>query len=162
MSMRSILLGLDAAGVRHVVVGAVAAVAHGSAYVTLDLDLCVDPTPANRDRLVQLLRRWNAYPRGVEPGLPFVLNARALGDVPVLTLSTDEGELDVTERIPGVGGYKAVLAASGPVAVFGVDIRVLSLDALIAAKRATGRLQDRAALIELEALREERKRRGLP
>jgi hypothetical protein len=39
-----------------------------------------------------------------------------------------------------------------------MSARVLELDALIAAKRAAGRRRDQEALLELEALREERRR----
>jgi hypothetical protein len=51
-----------------------------------------------------------------------------------------------------------VLAASEPATLFGLPTRILTLDALIAAKRATGRRKDQEALLELEALREMRRR----
>jgi hypothetical protein len=60
-----------------------------------------------------------------------------------------------------VGEYPAVRAASVQADLAGVRANVLTLDALISAKRATGRRKDREALLELEALREERRRRGM-
>jgi predicted nucleotidyltransferase len=74
---------------------------------------------------------------------------------------TDLGDLDVMDRVTGVGAYPAVRAASVEVDLTGVRARVLTLDALIAAKRAAGRRKDRLDLLELEALREERHRRGM-
>jgi len=65
------------------------------------------------------------------------------------------------DRVAGVGEYAAVRAASVEVDMAGVPARVLALDALIAAKRATRRRKDQEALLELEALREERRRRGM-
>jgi len=161
VSLTGILRGLNAAGVRYVVVGGVAATAHGSSRVTNDVDICYDPTPDNRERLATVLAGWHAYLRGVEPGLPFVMDARMLRDVPVLTLVTDEGDLDVLDRIAGVGEYAVLDRRSEPTVVEEEPTRVLGLDALIAAKRATRRRKDQEALLELEALREERRRRGL-
>lgn len=159
MSLAGTLTGLNRAGVRYVVIGGVAAAAHGSARLTADMDICYDPAPANRARLGALLAGWHAYLRGVEPGLPFTMDARTLNDAPVLTLLTDEGPLDVMDQVAGVGNYEAVRKASEPIEVLGVRARVLSLDGLIAAKRATGRQKDQEALLELEALRETRRRR---
>jgi hypothetical protein len=46
------------------------------------------------------------------------------------------------------------LAASEPVELFGLSFDVLTLEALIASKRAAGRPKDLLVLPELEALRE--------
>ena len=161
MSLTGILRGLNAANVRYVVIGGVAATAHGSARVTFDVDVCYDPSPENRTRLAGVLAGWHAYLRGVEPGLPFTMDARMLRDVPVLTLATDEGDLDVMDRVAGIGEFDRVAASGESVTVLGVTTRIISLDALIASKRAAGRRKDLEALLELEALREERKKRGL-
>lgn len=144
--------GLARAGVRCVVIGGVAGTAHGSRRVTDDLDICYDPEPDNRARLAELLAAWHAYPRGVEAGLPFVMDALTLERAPILTLTTDEGHLDCFDQVQGVGAYAAVAAASEPVTVGAVGFRVLALPALIKAKRAAGRPKDREGLLELEAL----------
>jgi len=161
MNLRGLLSGLNEAGVRHVVVGGVAANAHGSARITFDLDVCYDPARDNVERLAPLLSRWHAYLRGVEPGLPWTPDARAIITSPVLTLVTDEGDLDVMDRVAGVGEFPAVLNASVEVVVDSIPTRVLTLAALIAAKRAAGRRKDREALLELEALQVFRQRHGL-
>jgi hypothetical protein len=54
----------------------------------------------------------------------------------------------------GIGDYADVLAASEPVELFDRTLNVLTLDALIASKRAAGRPKDLQVLPELEALRE--------
>lgn len=161
MELGAILRGVRDAGIECVVVGGLAANVHGSARITADVDICYDPSPENRDRLARLLHGWHAYLRGVERGLPFTMDARMLRDCPVMTLVTDLGDLDVMDRVAGVGEYAAVRAASVEVDMAGVPARVLALDALIAAKRAAGRRKDQEALLELEALREERRRRGM-
>lgn len=159
MSLRGMLQGLKDSEVSFVVIGGVAATAHGSARITNDVDICYDPTPDNRERLAARLAAWHAYMRGVEPGLPFWMDARTLRDVPVLTLITDEGDLDVMDLVAGVGTYEKVLAASEPATLEGVGVRAITLDALIASKRAAGRRKDLEALLELEALREKRRMR---
>jgi hypothetical protein len=54
---------------------------------------------------------------------------------------------------------RPALACSEPIDLDGTVIRVLTLDALIDAKRAMGRPRDLRAVLELEAIRE-RLRRG--
>ena len=64
-----------AALVRHdvafIVVGGAAAIAHGSARLTHDLDIVYQRNPANLDRLVAALVEYKPYLRGAPPGLPF-------------------------------------------------------------------------------------------
>ena len=152
MSFQSMLRGLTEARVAFVVVGGVAATAHGSTYVTNDLEICYETTPENIERLATLLAQWNAYPRGIEHGLPFFMDARTFSTTPTLTLQTTEGAIDVLDRVDGVGPYRATLEHSDAFDIFGLEIRVLSLPALIAAKRAAARPKDFAQLPELEAI----------
>jgi hypothetical protein len=146
------------AEVRFVVIGGVAAGLHGVGRATFDLDICYDPSAANRERLAQVLSDWGAYLRGVEPGLPFTMDARQLLITPVLTLTTSTGDLDVMDRVAGVGEFPAVLAQSVKTRVGEVAFRILDLPALVAAKRASARPKDLEQLPELEALLELRKR----
>ena len=161
MRLTGVLAALREAGVECVIVGGVAANVHGSPRITGDVDLCYDPAPENLERLARLLAGWHAYLRGVEPGLPFTMDTRTLRNAPVMTLVTDLGDVDIMDRVAGVGEYPAVKAAALETRVTGVPAQILTLDALIAAKRAAGRRKDQQDLIELEALREERKRRGM-
>jgi hypothetical protein len=154
MSLLSMVAGLVAGEVRFVVIGGVAGAAHGSRRLTDDLDICYEPSPENRKRLAARLGLWHAYPRGVELGLPFVLDEVTLYRCPMLTLRTDEGDLDCFIGVKGVGTYSVVAAASDAATVGGLEFRVLSLPALIKAKRAAGRPKDQEALLELEALAE--------
>lgn len=146
------------ADVRFVVIGGVAAGLHGMARATFDLDICYDPEPDNRAHLATVLARWKAYLRGVEAGLPFVMDARQLQITPVMTLTTSLGDLDVMDRVAGVGEYAAVLANSVETMVGDTRIRILDLPGLISAKRAANRPKDREQLPELEALLELRRK----
>ena len=149
------LAGLTSRKVRFVVIGGVAAAVHGSSRVTNDLGVCYDASDVgNIDRLAQLLAKWDAYPRGVERGLPFIMDGRTLRGAPIMTLTTAEGDLDVLDRVAGVGDYAAVRKNSEQISALGVRFRVIDLPALIKAKRAAGRPRDFEALPELQALLE--------
>jgi hypothetical protein len=152
------LEGLVTADIEFVVIGGVAARAHGSPRITEDLDICHSTATGNLDRLAELLAEWNAYPRGVEPGLPFIMDRRTLTTNPILTLTTDEGALDLFDIVEGVGDFKTVRRAS--VDVDGGDVRFLALDlpGLVKAKKAAGRPKDLDQLPELEALIELRRK----
>lgn len=152
MSFQSMLGSLVHARVKFVLIGGVAAAAHGSTFLTNDLDICYDAAHANVKRLAALLASWEAYPRGIERGLPFYMDERTFRTTPIMTLDTREGAIDVHDRVEGVGGYREIHERSELFPVFGLRLRVLGLRALIDAKRAAGRPKDLAQLPELEAL----------
>ena len=148
------ITGLCDNGIEFVVIGGVAARAHGSARITEDLDVCYDPSPENCRRLTSLLQRWHGYPREVEQGLPFIMDAKTLAISPILTLTTDQGALDLFDSVPGIGSYHDVVKRSVPVDGGEVRFLALGLPGLIDAKRAAGRTRDLAQIPELEALLE--------
>jgi predicted nucleotidyltransferase len=160
MSFASMLGGLVKKKVRFVVVGGLAAAAHCSSRLTIDLDFCYDALDRDNVRaLATVLASWNAYPRAVAEGLPFIMDDRTLRGAPVLTLTTTEGDIDVMDQIAGIGPYAQVRKNSEPVTALGVRFRVLDLPSLIKAKRAAGRPRDFEHLPELEALLALRKQR---
>jgi len=137
--------------VEFVVVGGLAAVAHGASRMTRDVDICCPMTEANFERLVEALRDLHAHFRDHrERALP---EARELAGYQNLYLETDWGELDVLGKIAGVGDHQSVKARSIEVSLWGQPVRVLALDALIEGKRALGREKDRDAVLELELIR---------
>jgi hypothetical protein len=153
MSFESLLRGLTEADIAFIVVGGVAAAAHGASRLTSDLDVCYDAEdPQNVHSLGKLLADWSAYPRGVEKGRPFTMDGRTLLGASVLTLASNEGDIDVMDRISGIGPYKSARAHSEAIEAFGLRFRVLDLPTLIEAKRAAGRPRDFEHLPELEAL----------
>src|SRR5687767_15589966 len=101
MSFASMLRGLRDKNLKFVVVGGVAAAAHGSRRVTDDLDICYEAGKTNVTRLAELLSDWEAYPRGIESGLPFFMDERQFRTTPLMTLTTKEGFLDVIGSVKG-------------------------------------------------------------
>ena len=58
-------------------------------------EIRVERDAAKLERLGQQLHEWNAYPRGIEAGLPFIMDAATLRAVPHLALTTSKGDIDV-------------------------------------------------------------------
>lgn len=148
------LITIADAQVRFVIVGGLAVTIHGSAYVTFDLDFCYARDTENLARLASVLQPFSPRLRGAPAELPFRFDEETLKRGFNFTLSTELGDIDLLGEIPGLGDYPAVLAASQHVELFGRTFNVLTLDALIASKKAAGRPKDLQILPELEALRE--------
>jgi predicted nucleotidyltransferase len=85
-------------------------------------------------------------------GLPFIWDEGTLRQGTNFTLSTDLGDIDLLEEVKGIGIYDDALSSSIVVRLFGNDVKVLSLKALIESKRAAGRPKDFLVLPELEAM----------
>jgi predicted nucleotidyltransferase len=153
-----LLAALAGAGVEFIVIGGVAAIHHGSARNTFDLDVLYRRTQENIDRLVRALEPLHPYLRGAPPNLPFHFDAATVRRGLNFTLTTDAGPFDCLGEVQGIDGYDAVLPRAIDAEVFGLRCRFLNLDDLIAAKRAAGRLKDFEAIAELEIIREERGR----
>lgn len=137
---------------KFVVIGGIAASAHGSRRVTDDIDICYDTSSQNLNRLSARLAEWKAYPRGIEHGLPFFMDEQQLKVTPLMTLTTTEGLIDVLDVVKGVGDYDKCVERSVEIVAFDIRFRVLDLPALIDAKRAAGRPRDLDHIPELEAL----------
>jgi predicted nucleotidyltransferase len=145
-------------GVRFVLVGGFAAVAHGSTRVTRDIDVCLDFSTENLQRLLAALEGIHPQHRAGPVRRPLDPDAGALSVFRALYLETDLGELDLLREITGLGGFDDVLRRSESLDLWGSPVPVLGLDALIESKRAISREKDREVLLELEALRERRPR----
>jgi hypothetical protein len=142
--------------VAFVVIGAVALVLHGSGRVTRDLDICYDRDVRNLKRLARALKPFAPTLRGAPTGLPFVLDERTLASGLNFTLTSSAGDIDLLGEVTGLGTYAIVNRLADTLPVFGRDVRVLSLDGLERAKRATGRLTDLADLADIREIRRQR------
>jgi hypothetical protein len=155
MSFEALLDTLAGAGIEFVLVGGLAATAHGSARATYDMDVVYSRAPDNIDRLVSALAKYEPYLRGAPPGLPFRFDRETVLRGLNFTLSTNLGPLDLFGEIAGGGAFEALLPHCVELRLLGRSVRCLTLDKLIEVKRAAGRPKDLEAVAELEALREE-------
>lgn len=150
----ALLAALDKAGVEFIVIGGLAATAHGSPRLTLDVDVVYARNDENLARIVAALKPLKPYLRGAPPGLPFEWSEATLKRGLNFTLTTSKGSLDILGEMIGGGDYDDLRPHTVEMRMFGRDVRVLSLDALIRAKRAAGRPKDLEVLAELELLRD--------
>jgi hypothetical protein len=141
----------------YILVGGLAANAHGAIRTTRDVDIVYERSRANLWRLEKSLAPLRPYLRGAPPGLPFRLDVATLQSGLNFTVTTDLRELDLLGEVAGGGGYDDLLPHPDMLDLFGVSCRCLGLDALIRVKRAAGRPKDFEAVAELEALAEERR-----
>ena len=153
--LETLLMALHDAHVEFIIVGGVAARAHGSSRLTDDLDVSYARSPANLARLVTALAPFTPYLRGAPPGLPFDWSVATLSAGLNFTLRTTTGAIDLLGEITGGGGYDALLPHTITITAFGVELQLLDLPWLIRVKRAAGRPKDLEVLAELEALQEE-------
>jgi len=156
---RRIFEVLTAGKVDFIVIGGVAAIAHGGATSTYDVDVVYARDRTNIQRLVTTLEPYKPYLRGAPPGLPFRWDEKTVRMSLNFTLLTTLGHLDVLGEVAGGGGYQTLLPHSESIRIFGLECRCVSLERLIVLKRAAGRPKDLLAAGELEALLEERNKR---
>jgi predicted nucleotidyltransferase len=155
VDLERLLPALSGAGVEFIVIGGVAAIVHGSARLTQDLDVVYRRNPENIVRLATALKPFAPYLRGAPPGLPFQWDAETIQRGLNFTLVTSVGPLDVLGEIAGGGTYETLISHSRKLSVFGIECYCLGLDRLIQAKRDAGRPKDLEVIAELEALRDE-------
>ena len=151
-----LLTALTHGGVEFIVVGGFAATAHGSAHVTVDLDVVYRRTADNMARLAAALAPLHPYLRGAPRGLPFRFDVDTIRRGLNFTLTTGAGDLDLLGEATGGGSYEALLSRSEVRELFDLECRFVDLDTLIHLKRAAGRPKDLERIAELEALQQER------
>jgi predicted nucleotidyltransferase len=148
-----IILQLIKHDVEFVLIGGMAMRAQGSAHITEDIDFCYRRTPANIKALSDAFAELHPYLRGAPPGLPFRFDAPTIQAGLNFTLTTDHGDVDFLGEVSGIGNFDQVLGRTTVNEMYGLKVQVLSVDGLIAAKKAAGRGKDRQHLLELEELK---------
>ncbi len=131
------LAELEKTQVRFVLIGGLAMRAHGSAYITDDIDFAYSGTLEDRRALLSV----------------FCPDASRVAeeDVPHLRLNTEIGPVDIHAPFPGDAPFNDLWGRS-IMELYDVPTHVAALEDIIAMKKAAGRLQDRNHLLELKAL----------
>jgi predicted nucleotidyltransferase len=147
---------LHEAGVRYVVIGGFAVIAHGAQRYTKDLDICPDPDLENLTRLARLLADLEAHDVGdfSDDEMPYdPTEPSALAEGGNFRLITNLGDVDIMQWVPGIPEDHAypVLAPAATVGDFdGIPVAVCSIEHLLLMKRAAGRPVDLEDLSRLE------------
>jgi hypothetical protein len=151
---QDILEVLDRHEVRYVLVGGLAAILHGAAHLTTDVDVVPQDARDNLERLSAALRELGARIRvtGEPEGVPFDHSAESLRRVAIWNLQTPAGDLDIAFVPSGTHGYDDLVRDATIVRVRGIDVPVASLADVIRSKEAAGRDKDRLVLPTLRRL----------
>ena len=149
----ALLDALSRHGVDFVVIGGIAAITHGAARLTQDLDITYATDDANLKRLGETLLELKARLRGVDEDLPFVPDDRTLRHTTILTLDTTAGALDLLAQPPGAPPYEQLRRDASRVTVDSISFLIASIDHLVAMKLEAGRPRDLGDIDELDAIR---------
>jgi hypothetical protein len=140
--------------VEFVIVGGYAATLHGSAQLTLDLDICYERSRENYRRLVKALSPYKPHPRDFPANLPFVFDDQTIASGTNFTFRTTLGDIDLLGEMSGVGQYDQAVVGARTIPMHGRFCKIASLEVIIRSKKAAGRPKDLLTLPELEAMRE--------
>ena len=140
-------------GVEFVIVGGFAGIVHGCTYVTQDVDICCDFSPANLLALQNALSDLDPVHRMTPKRLKLKLTEETCSQFKNLYIDTKEGPLDCLSFIEGLGDYDQAKQESELIEVRGTKMRVLNIDALIKTKRAMNRPRDREIISQLEVIK---------
>jgi len=155
--LRALLTPLLRRGVDFVLIGGMAGLSHGSSFPTFDLDVVYARDRDNIARLVDALREIGVRLRGAPADLPFLLDAKTIENGSNFTLVTPHGDFDILGHADGMPGYEELRAEAAVREILGLEIRVASIDHLIAMKRAANRPKDRVALEEYIVIADEQR-----
>ena len=155
---RGLIRKLSQGNVEYIIVGGAAAIGHGSARLTSDLDVVYRRTEENISLLVGTLAPLKPYLRGAPPGLPFQWSDETVRKGLNFTLVTTLGAIDLLGEITGGGAFENIRPHSVTLKLYDTECLCLGIEWLIKVKRAAGRPKDFEAIAELEAILEERQR----
>lgn len=143
LTAAAVCAALNAAGARYLVIGGIACILHGYVRATSDIDLLIERTLDNAERVLAALATTGyGFARDWNPRELLARPITVIGDDPAVDVFTVAWTIK----------YDGAVGRSQSAVVEGVTIPYIGLDDLIATKR-TGRLQDAADIEVLEEIR---------
>jgi predicted nucleotidyltransferase len=132
------IAALNAHGVRYLVVGAHAVAFHARPRATKDLDILIEPTPANAQATLAALRDFFG-------GADLGYRIEDLIDPQwIVQLGVAPIRIDLLSEIPGLPSFEAAWKKRVDARFGSIPTHYVGLDDLIRAKREIDRDQDRA------------------
>jgi len=130
--------------VRFLLVGAYAVAVHGFPRATKDIDFFVWATPENAANLMRALSKFGAP-------LHDISEADLSSEGVVFQIGNSPRRIDIITNISGVK-FEQAYANKTTISIEGIEVPVISLEDLIANKRASARTQDLADVEKLESV----------
>jgi len=139
---------LQKEGVEFMLVGGYAVALHGWPRMTFDIDFWIMANPQNAAAVMRAIKAFGAPLMDLEeedfhrPGMVF-------------QIGTEPQRIDILSAVSGIS-YEDALSRAVLMDVDGLMLKVISLDDLIANKRASGRPKDLADALALEKMKEKK------
>ena len=130
--------------VRFLLVGAYAVAVHGFPRATKDIDFFVWATPENAANLMRALTKFGAP-------LHDISEADLSSEGVVFQIGNSPRRIDIITNISGIK-FEQAYANKTTISIEGIEVPVISLEDLIANKRASARTQDLADVEKLESV----------
>lgn len=146
LDFKELLAEFERAAVDAVIIGGYAVAFHARPRATKDIDIVLEGSTANLKRAAEALARFGA-PRNVVDAV------ENMGLNEVVFLGRAPLRIDLLRSIDGVEDG-ALFSGALRTTLDGVAVKVISLEHLIANKRAAGRIQDLADVELLERVRD--------
>jgi hypothetical protein len=119
--------------VKYVVIGGVASVLYGVPRATFDLDILIEATSDNAQRLLAALTQAGFGTASITDAEEVLAHE--------ITIFADRARIDVQTRTPGIS-FRDAWSRRRTMAYQGQDFFILSKEDLIKTKRASGRVVD--------------------
>ena len=129
--------------VRFLLVGAYAVAVHGFPRATKDIDFFVWATPENAANLMRALAKFGAP-------LDDISESDFSSEGVIFQIGNSPRRIDIITNISGIK-FEQAYANRKAILIEGIEVPVISLQDLIANKRASGRMQDLADIEKLES-----------
>lgn len=140
--MKDLLRIFNKHQVNYAICGGFAVAHYGFVRMTLDLDLLVDPTVENSQKIMAALKEFGFGEAGITAE-DFQNPATAV------TLGAQPNQIDLLTKMSS-STSKEVIQNAVPSILEGIEIRVVSKADLIRAKKEANRPKDQIDIIELE------------
>ena len=130
--------------VKYMVVGGYAFTAYGHPRATLDFDLFVEASPENADAIFKALAAFGAPLESLK-----IKASDFTHEGSIIQIGVQQCRIDIITKIDGVSfadAYKRSVEGE----IDGVPVRVISLEDLLANKKAAGRLKDLGDIVTIE------------
>jgi hypothetical protein len=151
--MRSFFQSLERESVRYLLISGQASILYGAATFSEDVDLWIEPSAANIDRLVEALRRCKAVAHKLTPPLTVRNFRHGHGfHFRVPSPGGSEWYLDVMGKPPRVGGFSVAARRAAQFETPWGTIPVVAIQDLVELKK-TRRLADYDVISNLACIR---------
>jgi len=131
--LQDVFSSLQRNEVKYLVIGGIAAVLYGVPRATFDLDILIEATPENTQRLLDALLEAGLGTAGLTTAANLLAHE--------ITIFKDRVRIDVQTATPGID-FDEAWKQREIMKYQGREILVVSRDDLIASKRAAGRERD--------------------